>query len=186
MGKREQALAVSEELAQTIDESPDPVRIGDLVVDGKTGEILEWPEGISQDRFDWITNQARQAEDNMKGWERALILYKLTLGQLLTESGKKSLPTPYGTPRWGQRDNTQAPVERVPEIADKHELGTEALLFIYGCASRLSVPRLRELKRMYPKLAPAIDDLIEPGMSNPWVQIDKPRQVAPEIERVKP
>lgn len=181
----EEALALSEKLARTLDEEPEPVRIGDLTVDAKTGEILDWPEDVNIDRFEWLTWKAVEAERNIDGWKQALALYKQALGKLLDEAGTKALPTVYGTVRWKQRDNSEAPVERVPELAKTHELSTDALLLLYGCASRLSVSRLRALRGIDASLAPAIGELIEEKQSKPWVQIDNPRGAAPDIERGK-
>lgn len=158
------------------------VKVGDLLVDEESGEVLEWGD-VSGDKFEWLTLQAKRAQANIDGWEQALGILKRALGRMLTEADQRSIKTPYGTPRWASRVDRVATPERVPLVVERYELGREIEALIWMCAKSLDPKKLDELASLGGVQGEAIRALIEDKPRGPWLQIDSPREQPPEIER---
>ena len=156
------------------------VKVGDLVIDEETGEILETPEGIG-DPLEWLTHKANEAQRAGKAWEAVFGMYKAALGVLLTKAGVKSIQTQYGAPGWRSRKNRRVRVDRLPDVIKDYELThahVEALLL---CAPGLTVKDVEALDLP----DGAKEKLIEDGLPTAYLQITPPTPMAPDIERVK-
>lgn len=158
-------------------------KIGDLVIDEETGEVLEWPEGVSGDKISALILRAVQARRNREGWEQAEALYKRAIGDQLSRAGVKAAKTQWGTASW--RAPQPSPVgraDRLEAIAELHELTGTDLLLIYSCGTHIDGKRLLLLAEKVPSLAKAITEMIEWRETKVHVRIDPPREAAPEIE----
>jgi hypothetical protein len=155
------------------------VKIGDLIIDEETGEILEMPEGAGEP-LEWLTHRANEARAASKAWEGIGGMYKKAIGQLLIKAGVKSMRTQYGTPGWRGRLTRTGRPERLPEVAKEHELSRDQQNAILGCASALDAKKLDALEGV-PKEAKA--GLVDESESS-WVQISPATPQPPEVERV--
>ena len=61
---------------------------GGMVVDDATGEILEWPDGIT-DKLEYLAMQHRAAAEQEKGWEFQKGFWSRLLDRALAEVGTK-------------------------------------------------------------------------------------------------
>lgn len=61
---------------------------GGMVVDEATGEILEWPEGVT-DKLEYLAMQHRAAAEQEKGWEVQKGFWARLLDRALAEVGTK-------------------------------------------------------------------------------------------------
>jgi len=164
-----------------LDEMRGAVKIGDLLIDEETGEVLEWPEGVSGDKFEWLTLRAKQAQANIDGWKAVEAHLRRALGHMLGD--QRSIKTAYGTPRWASRVDRIAKPERVPKVVQEFELSREGELAIWMTAKELDPKRIDVLpEELVPAEAKRL--LVEDVPRGPWVQIDPPRAAPPEIERV--
>jgi hypothetical protein len=158
------------------------VKIGDLLVDEESGEVLEWG-AVSGDKFEWLTLQAVRAQQNIKGWEQTEGIIKRALGWMLTKADQRSIKTPYGTPRWASRLDRVASPERVPLVVEQLELGREIEGLLWMTAKALDPKKITELEENGVLPEGTARALIEDKPRGPWVQIDSPREQPPEIER---
>ena len=159
------------------------VKVGDALVDEETGEVLEWPEGISSDRFEWLTLQAIRAQQNIAGWEQNLGILKRALGWMLSKADQRAIKTQYGTPRWASRVDREARPERVPQVLEAFEIPRETEMLIWMCAQKLDPKKLTELEANGVLPEGVARALIEDKPRGPWIQIDSPREQPPVIER---
>jgi hypothetical protein len=60
-----------------------------LLVDLETGEILEFPEGITGDKFEWAKHKLLQAQEQEKVWKARVQIFKSSLGKMLIDMGVK-------------------------------------------------------------------------------------------------
>lgn len=60
-----------------------------LLIDADTGEIIEWPEGVTTDRFEWMKQKMIEAGAQMRRWEALGGFYKQALGRMLDQMGVK-------------------------------------------------------------------------------------------------
>lgn len=158
------------------------VKVGDLLIDESTGEVLEWGD-VSGDRFEWLTLQAIRAQRSIDGWEQALGIIKRALGWMLSQADQRSIRTPYGTPRWASRVDRVAAPERVPKVIEAFELPREVEMLIWMTAKSLDPKKLTELEANGILPEGIAKALIEDKPRGPWLQIDAPREQPPEIER---
>ena len=158
----------------------DAIKIGDLIIDEETGEILQLPEGVG-DPLEWMTHQANEARAAEKAWAAVGGMYKTALGDLLTKAGVKSMRTKYGAPGWRSRRNRKVRLDRLPQILEDHELSHEDVLTLLLCASELSVTKVEAGDLP----ADALKELIDETPPATWVQITPASPQPPDIETVK-
>jgi hypothetical protein len=149
------------------------VEVEGLLIDEDTGEVLDWPEGVTGDRFEWIKSRMIEANAQKTRWDQLCGYYKQALGRMLDEMGVKK----HEGVQW------VAPQER-PWI-DPVKLGvwlseTEVpipmRLAVYDRATKaLDAGIVRD---MLPDL-----DIIEYKASKPYIRFDTPQRAAPEIRR---
>lgn len=158
------------------------VKVGDIVVNEETGEIVEWPEGAG-DRLEALVMRCRQAQENADGWKQAEAVLKRAIGRLLDEAGVKSLTTAYGTASWRSRTDTRLPLRDFAEYAHKVELPRADVLAVVAVLGALPVSKDTEAA-LKETLGSDVDWLVTRSPSAPWVQIDRPRTAPPRIERI--
>lgn len=154
-------------------------KIGDIIIDEETGEILQMPEGIG-DPLEWFTHLANEANAASNAWKATAGMYRQAIGRLLDQAGVKSMKTQYGTPGWRGRLNRKGRPERLPEVTEQYELSRDQQNAILGCASALDAKLLDALEGVPQE---AKSDLIEVSESS-WVQITPPRPAPPDVEKV--
>jgi len=155
------------------------VKIGDIIIDEETGEILQLPEGIG-DPLEWLTHKANEANAASKAWKGIAGKYCNALGGLLTKAGVKSMRTQYGTPGHRTRVDRRGRPERLPQAVERYELSPSQQFAILGCASALDAKRLDALEGVPTE---AKEDLIDESVSS-WVQISPATPMPPEVETV--
>jgi len=89
-----------ETASRAFNDVADIVSIDGLIVDAGSGEVIEWPAGITGDKFEWLTFRATQHQANIDGHKQALGIINQALGRMLSQAGQRSIRTPYGTPRY--------------------------------------------------------------------------------------
>ena len=156
------------------------VKVGDLVIDEETGEILETPEGIG-DPLEWLTHKTNEAIRAGKAWEGIAGMYKKALGELLNKAGVKSMKTQYGAPGWRSRPNRKVRVDRLPDVIKDYELTHAQIEALLLCAPGLRVNEVELLDLP----DGAKEKLIEDGLPTAYLQITPPTPMPPDIERVK-
>jgi hypothetical protein len=173
-----QATAASAALREMLGNA---VKVGDLLVNEESGEILEWPAGWTGDKFEHLTLQAVKAQQNIAGWEQSLGIIKRALGWMLSQADQRSIRTPYGTPRFASRVDRVAAPERVPQVVEQMELGREIEALIWMTAKALDPKKLTELEQNGVLPEGVARALIEDKPRGPWLQIDPPKEQPPEI-----
>jgi hypothetical protein len=73
---------------EQIAEHSTTVLVGETVLDEETGEILEWPAGVS-DRLEYLATQHRNAAEQEKGWGVQKGFWSRLLDRALSEAGTK-------------------------------------------------------------------------------------------------
>ena len=177
-----EAVSINQASRELRDALRGAVKIGDLLVDEESGEILEWGD-VSGDKFEHLTLQAIKAQANIAGWEQSLGILKRALGWMLSQADQRSIRTPYGTPRWASRIDRVAMPERVPLVVRDYELPREIEGLIWMTARALDPKKLTELEAIGTLPEGICKALIEDKPRGPWVQIDAPREQPPEIQR---
>lgn len=158
----------------------DAIKVGDLIIDEETGEILQLPEGVG-DPFEWLTHKANEAAAAIKAWTAIGGMYKSALGELLTKAGVKSMRTQYGAPGWRSRRNRKVRIDRLPQVIDDHELSHGDVLTLLLCASELSVTKVEALELP----GEAMKELIDEQPASTWVQISPATPMPPDVENVR-
>ena len=156
------------------------VKIGDIIIDEETGEILEMPEGIG-DPLEWLTHRTNEANAASNAWKGIAGMYKKAIGELLNKAGVKSMRTQYGTPGWRGRVTRMGCPELLPDVAERYELSRAQQDAILACASQLDAKELDALEGVP---AEAKRDLIHESEST-WVQISPATPMPPDVQKVK-
>lgn len=173
-----EVLEASRALNDLLDEDPNAVRVGDLVINEDTGEILEWADGIT-DQMEALVMRDMQAKQNIEGWERARMLLKLAIGRLLDQQGVRSFSTPYGKPTWMAGRRTESvDVEGVKHLMEEREVSQAEALAVFAHSTKALDPKkIREY-------LPDCEGVISVKEGKAYVQVNPPTQAAPVIERV--
>lgn len=61
-----------------------------VLLDGDTGEIVEWPEGLGGDRLEWLMAQHRSATEQRDAWEVERSGWGRALEAILDVTGERS------------------------------------------------------------------------------------------------
>ncbi len=159
-------------------------KVGDLVVDPDTGEIVEFPDKLqtAPDRLEWLTHQILEAAGEAKKWEAVAAFKRSVAEKLLAEMDVPSFSNAHGRISY-QAGYAKARIERLPQVQVAYELseGDVRLIFMQ-CASALDAKRVEVLAQARPDLRAALLALIEPTKG--FVKVTASRKQAPEIERV--
>jgi hypothetical protein len=164
----------------TTEQTDEVAKIGDIIIDPESGEILEMPEGVG-DPIEWLTHKTNEAQRAGKAWEAVTGMYKAALGELLNKAGVKSMRTQYGAPGWRSRPNRKVRVDRLPDVIKDYELTRAHVEALLLCAPGLRVKEVEDLE-----LPDGVKEkLIEEGMPTAYVQITPATPMPPDVEKVK-
>ncbi len=165
-----------------LSEPAEVVKIGDLLIDLATGEVLEWPPGLRGDRIEYLIQQLVEAQRAVRLWQDAVNAYKVALGRCLTDAGLISMHTSAGVATWRTRTLRRGRPERVEEVAARYELNREQVANIWACASALDAKKLAALAEVGVIPREAVDDLVDVTVSR-FVVVTPARPAPPTIER---
>jgi hypothetical protein len=167
----------------------DAIKIGDVIIDEETGEILAMPEGLG-DPLEWLTHKAKEANEASKAWAAQKGMYHAAIGRLLAEAGVKAMKTSHGTPMHMTRTDRRASGDAVHRAIAEHELSPMQQRAIFLCAASYNVKELEALRtgdgdnvRAVTVPDEVIDGMIETSVSA-WVQVRPPTPNPPPAERV--
>lgn len=163
-------------------ESADVIKIGDLLIDLATVEVLEWPSELRGDRIEYLIQQLVEAQRAVKLWQDAVTAYKRALGKCLTEAGLTSIHTAAGVAAWRTRALRRGRPERVEAVAARYELSRDQVADIWTCASALDAKKLAALAEAGVIPREAVDDLVDVTVSR-FVVVTPARPAPPTIER---
>ncbi len=165
-----------------LSEPAEVIKIGDLLIDLATGEVLEWPRDLRGDRIEYLIQQLVEAQRAVKLWQDAVNAYKVALGRCLTDAGLISMHTSAGVAAWRTRTLRRGRPERVEAVAARYELNREQVAAIWACASALDAKKLAALAEAGVIPHEAVDDLIEVTVSR-FVVVTPARPAPPSIVR---
>ena len=158
-------------------------RLGDLVVDDETGEILEWPDlrATGLDRLEWLGRQRADARQEENAWKSVGGFYGKLIGQLMEAdelvryNGDTISITSSGT---GDRRYGDPALLRALEVGPRRE--TRAILF---AATRLDLAILRDLesRRLLPRGTGSEISRGSPPAT--YYQVRRARHAAPRLEQ---
>jgi hypothetical protein len=166
----------------------DAIKIGDVIIDEETGEILAMPEGLG-DPLEWLTHKAKEANEASKAWAAQKGMYHAAIGRLLAEAGVKAMKTPHGTPMHMTRTDRRASGDAVHRAIAEHELSPAQQRVIFLCAASYNVKELEALitgdgvGHGITIPSEVIDGMIETSVSA-WVQVRPLTPNPPPAERV--
>jgi hypothetical protein len=129
----------------SVEEALSAVKVGDLVIDEDTGEILELPAGVGEP-IAWLTHRANEAKAAKKAWEALEAMFKAALGRLLIQSDLKKMTTEYGTPGWRSRKTLRVDMDRLDDVVQEFELGPADIAAIRGCVKAYDAKAILELE----------------------------------------
>ena len=140
----------------------EPVRVGDLIVDPTTGEVVSRPsDGTDESELETLTRVCAEAQATIKEATAIYDAARAALLKLLTEAGERSLPTRYGTPSLRTQTRRTGQPARVAEVAQRYELSREQTELIWMCAAALDAKQLDALAEAGLLPPEARNDLIE-------------------------
>jgi len=159
-------------------------KVGDLVIDPDTGEIIEFPENLAgaAERMAWLALQWEEANGQAKEWEATKARYTAAMDRLLTEMDVPGFKTERHSIR-RQAGYAKAHIEKLPEARITYELSdADTDLIILSGASALNAKRLEQLIASRPDLKDALLSLID--QTKGFLRVERLRRQAPEIQRV--
>lgn len=157
------------------------LRIGDLVIDADSGEIL------SEENYalDQLALFLKDGQEQVKAWEAYVGAIKSAIGRKLDEAGVRQVVTPYGTATWRMQVRKSAPTAALDELAHHLELPAAEHLAILECAESLNVKRLESLRCAVSVRVDEIVDALIQEKAIHYVQLMPLRKAAPVVERVE-
>jgi hypothetical protein len=164
------------------------VRVGDLVIDEQTGEILEYPDGWQGDLVEHLLRMALFAKQQQKEWDRQHDLLRFALGKKLEERNLERFGSPVGRVAFRQRDTRLATVERMMALAKRYQWPRTIVAGVMTCAKTFDPGKLEALAANFDQqgrkaVAKVLrEDLIEVRTTR-YVQVDPALQDAPRLDR---
>lgn len=158
-------------------------RLGDLLVDEETGEILEWPADAGADRLEYLGRQRAEARRQESAWRQLggfhgrLLLALLEAEQLDAYNGASVRIL-----RQPGRDNRYGDPAKIPQAWRRFELTPVQLDAIWRCATRLDRQALLEQETAGELPAGLTEFLTAGQIGAPYVRVDTARRSAPRIE----
>jgi len=163
----------------SVEEALSAVKVGDLVIDEETGEILELPAGVGEP-IAWLTHRANEAKAAKEAWAALEGMFKAGLGRKLIESDLKKMATEYGTPGWRSRKTLKVDMDRLDAVIQEFDLGISAITAIRGCVKAYDAKAIMELEiPLGARMALTHQEEAE------WVQIQPPAPQPPDVVPVK-
>ncbi|MGH2604190.1 MAG: hypothetical protein ACRDJ9_32990, partial [Dehalococcoidia bacterium] len=89
---------VREDAALSKDGGGDTVPVGEIAIDPVTGEVIGWSAEYAGNQLSYLVRVCVEAQQAIKQHEAVHQAARAAIERLLTESGRQSVKTPYGTP----------------------------------------------------------------------------------------
>lgn len=182
-GKGSKGGKASSTPPEIADREPVGLKVGDLVVDEETGEILELPKNVGEP-VAWMTHKLVEATAARKAWEQHEAIYKAVLGKLLDDANLTRMRTEYGTAGRRSRLNRRVRIERLPVIKEVFELSDKQINLILTCAKELDVNALEALPS--DAVPTEVIKLLIDESASSWVQISPLSPMPPPVEQKEP
>lgn len=139
----------------------DIVTMAGFSIDPATGEVLGGSAGSGDDQITELTRVCAEAQRVMKDQEAIYNAARAALERLLTESGRQSVTTAYGTPSLRRQIRRQGRPERVSDAVRRFELSQAQENLIWTCATALDAKQLDALAEAGALPADAIAEIVE-------------------------
>jgi hypothetical protein len=151
------------------------LEVDGLLIDAETGEVLEWPAGMTGDRFEWVKQRMIEAGAQMRRWEALGGFYKQALGRMLDQMGvKKHEGVQWVAP--GPRKHLDP--EKLARFMEDREIPFPVQVAAYRRIVRaVSADAFIEEFGSEESIAA----LIEEKPSKPYIRFDTPARAAPSI-----
>ncbi len=160
-------------------------KVGELIIDEDTGEVIEWPEGIADvpERLAFLTQRMIECTRQEKLWKSYKGMLGSVAGALLAKQGIERYGSEYGYVSFRSRTTETAYAEQLEDWAARHEIAGNVLVGLAAVSAKsLDPSRLRDSGTAAGIDADAIEELIETKTST-WVEAREGRRAAPEKER---
>jgi hypothetical protein len=159
-------------------------RVGDLLIDEATGEILEWPADVAVDRWEWLGRQAAEARAQENAWKAAGGFYRrLLLGHLDAEQLDRFVGETVRFGRRNGRDNRVGDPAKLDAVREQFELTRTHLKHIRGTANRYNRKDLDALEKRG-QLPEGVTEALTSGrIGDAYAQVDLVRKEAPVVEK---
>tara|TARA_Y100000310_G_scaffold168390_1_gene168456 strand:+ start:1772 stop:2269 length:498 start_codon:yes stop_codon:yes gene_type:complete len=156
------------------------IKVGGLIVDEDSGEIIDLPAGV--DSLEHLTMLAVEAKQQAKEWDVLDKLYRRVLLGLLDGSDRDEATNINGQARVRSRKNRKVPAQNVRVAQTELELPSAQVDAIFSCAKTLDPDLLEARAEAGDFPEDALDFLIERSDSR-WCEVKPLRLPAPEVER---
>ncbi|MGH2584076.1 MAG: hypothetical protein ACRDJE_04110 [Dehalococcoidia bacterium] len=169
---------VREDAALSKDGGGDTVPVGEIAIDPVTGEVIGWSAEYAGNQLSYLVRVCVEAQQAIKQHEAVHQAARAAIERLLTESGRQSVKTPYGTPSMQTQMRRVGRPERVAEVVQRHELSQRQEQLIWMCAGTLDAKELESLTEAGVLPAEVVEEIVEVKTTS-FVRVRAPRQAAP-------
>jgi hypothetical protein len=138
-----------------------PVKVGDLIIDPATGEVLSRAGASSESEFDQLTRVCAEAQRTIKEAQTVLDAARAALLRLLADEGLTAMRTPHGTASLRTRVTRTGRPDRVEEIVRRYELARDQVEQIWMCAATLDAKKLDALVEAGALPVEAADEIVD-------------------------
>jgi hypothetical protein len=138
-----------------------PVRVGGLTIDAETGEVLSTSDAAEEDQVAELTRMCAEAQRAMREQETVYNAARAALQRILTESGRQSVTTAYGTPTIRRQTRRSGRPDRVLDAVCRYELSRDQEQVIWQTATGLDAKELDALVEAGVLPADAVADIVE-------------------------
>ena len=146
----------------TTEEAQSPaVAAGELTIDPETGEVLGGATLAPEEQLAELARICAEAQRAMKEHEAVYNAARAALERLLTEAGRQSAPTPYGTPTLRNQQRRSGRPDRVIDAVRRFELSREQENLIWMTATALDPKELDALAQAGALPADAVAEIVE-------------------------
>ncbi len=175
---------------EVFDEGVHAVRMGELLIDEDSGEILsEHDVGV-----DTLAFQLKDAMEQCKVWEQTATILKRAIGRKLDLDHARAAETPHGTARWVVQQRRSAKAQAFIEAAEEFGLDDDTARRIVIMAARDLDPKVLESEVAGAEaihgddgiMARAVRQAVEATIEQKtvaYVQLQPLRKAAPSLER---
>lgn len=156
-------------------------RLGDLIVDDETGEIVAIPEDIGADFLEWVGRQRAEARAQENAWKSIGAFYqKLVAGRMEGEELERYDGTTVNIGSTRGRDGRWGD----PKLLAALEVGPlRYKRAILAATTRLDLDVIRELERTRRMPRGTAAEITQGKLSDPYWTVRTKRQVAPKLEQ---
>lgn len=158
-------------------------RVGDLIIDQDSGEILEWPVDLKVDRWEWLARQAAETTAQEKAWKAAGGFFRrLLLGYLEAEQLDRYTGADVKFARRNGQDRRWADPAKLDEVKERYELTRSQLIAIRSTANRYNKKNLQALEERGKIPKGTTEALLSGTIGDPFVVVDRVKKQAPAHE----